>query len=255
MPSTNRTGSRARRQPQPTPKPTPAPAPASTAPTPPAEDLIDDAPPATPAKPAETAPQGEPSVPPPVAPDSASGEASAQEQPAAPAAPAVQEQPTPTPPPPPPPVDDATRDDVVEQAKDAIAPPPARPARVRLGRVIGSLHRVPLGVVQALLATSGSRIEALQGSPAIATLEPRVRATEGRCAPIVFTLEQQEGAEPHLFAGLEGYVAALNLGLERVFVVTIDAGDAGAAQSHLSSWAHGRPADTQDAPFEEISDE
>lgn len=144
--------------------------------------------------------------------------------------------------------------EIVQEVETAPVAPSAPPTRVRLGRVYGTLHRVPLEAVQALTAECGSRIVSLQGSPAIANLQKRMRATEGRCAPIVFTLAEGD-TEPKLFSGLESVAAAMNLGLELVFVVVIDAGDAGAAQSFLASWANGGSADPMGDMVEVIPDD
>lgn len=272
MPSTTETGSKAAPKRQTAKKPTTAKpkqeaAPAAATPTPtpapaPIDDsLFDDATPTPPAaeqKPIEPAAPSEPSDTPTEAQEGAKDEGAAEEQTAltdpAPASPSAPEPAAPPPPPAPEPqapagqqqVDQAKDKDLVEQPA-----PSASPTRVRLGRIEGALHRVPLEVVQMLAAESRSRIETLLSSPSIADLQKRMRVSEGRCAPIFFTMGEDD-ERPFLFAGVEAIAAAINLGLTTVSVVTIAVGDAGAAQQHLATWANGRPASTQEDVLEVI---
>lgn len=102
-----------------------------------------------------------------------------------------------------------------------------------------------------LVAESGSRIATLQSSPTIADLQVRMRASEGRCAPIFFTMAEHD-ERPYLFAGIEAVAAAINLDLPVLSVVTIASEDAGAAQQHLARKANGRPASSQEDVLEVI---
>lgn len=150
------------------------------------------------------------------------------------------------------PVEDAAEDvaeeaPVAEQvaAVDPDPEPQHSPAAsngIRLGHVEGVLHRVPVSAVQSILADSQDRIEVLKTSAQVLALHSRVRATEGRCAPIIFSME--EGAErPHILAGLEAFAAALNVELSHVYVITVAAEDAGGVQSFLAHQANNKPAD------------
>jgi hypothetical protein len=214
--------------------------------------MFDETPPAPPAaeqQPVERAAPSEPPVAPAEAPVSAQEDGDAKE----PKGSTDQVPPAPPAPEPAPEPEAASADQDEgngdEQADGA--DPSGSPTRVRLGRVEGVLHRVPLEVVQMLVAESGSRIETLQGSPTIADLQNRMRATEGRCAPIFFTMAEGED-RPMLFSGVEAIAAAINLALPVVSVITIKQGDAGAAQQHLVSRANGRPASSQDDLLEVI---
>ncbi len=108
--------------------------------------------------------------------------------------------------------------------------------RVRMGPVEGRLYRVPIDVVQELLGRElQERVVTLRSSPAIQDLQGRMRATDGHCAPVVMTAEGDQA--PVHFHGVDSVAAALNVGLTHVDVVTIDPGDAGAAQSWLAQKA------------------
>lgn len=120
------------------------------------------------------------------------------------------------------------------------AAPSDTSVRVRLGQVEGLLHRVPIDDVQAQFPNFADRIVTLQGSPSIANLQQRMLATEGRCAPVVVTIDHEERVLAPL-AGIESVAAALNIGLSHVFVIMIDAEDAGDAQRHCVDNAQGQP--------------
>jgi hypothetical protein len=109
----------------------------------------------------------------------------------------------------------------------------AEPTPVRVGHVDGMIHRVPIGNVLALLPLWEDRIAALRISPAIASLQQQMRVTEGRCAPIILTMSEDDD-EPHLFSGIEAVAAAINLGLEQIYVVTVASGETGQLQSILA---------------------
>jgi hypothetical protein len=128
---------------------------------------------------------------------------------------------------------------------------PDQPKKVRMGPVKGDLHRMETRLAQMLTGSFGARIEALQGSPSVANLRSRVRETEGRCAPIIFTAAKGDRV-PRLFAGLETLAAAIALGLTHVHVITIASGDAGALQSFLAYQKRGGPGSPTGDLFEEI---
>jgi hypothetical protein len=121
----------------------------------------------------------------------------------------------------------------------------ASPNLVRLGHVEGVLHRVAVEVVQLILEEFQGRIDALRASAGVLALHQRVRETEGRCAPIVCTIEANS-ARPHLFAGLDHFAAALNVELTHVYVITVRADDAGAVQSYLVHRSKAAPVETED---------
>lgn len=112
--------------------------------------------------------------------------------------------------------------------------PSAGPEKIRLGHVDGVLHRVPLEVVQSILGQPAlERVELLRSGGSTDGLQKRMRATDGRCAPMIFTSDDPE-KPPVLFSGLETLAAAIALGQREVSVVTIATHDAEAIQSWLS---------------------
>jgi hypothetical protein len=117
---------------------------------------------------------------------------------------------------------------------------------VRLGHVSGVLHRVPIEIVQDIVASSAERIVSLRGSKAVLALQERVLSTEGRCAPVVLTHDKDSEDPPMLFSGLETVAAAMNVELSHLVVVVIDAADAGAAQSYLAQAPHRADTTTED---------
>lgn len=123
--------------------------------------------------------------------------------------------------------------------------PSDEPTELRLGQAIGLLHRMPLSEVQTHLEAFQGKIAALEFSPAVRDLQPRMRATEGRCAPIYF-VGDDDGEPEFLIHGVEAIAAAQGLGLETVSVVVIRHGDAGAVQSYLASQANTAPANPED---------
>lgn len=79
---------------------------------------------------------------------------------------------------------------------------------------------LPIGDVEALLGDFQERLVDFRGDRANRMLQKRVRATDGRCAPIFFT-ECPISEEVTLFAGLETIGAALDLGMAEVPVVIL----------------------------------
>lgn len=107
------------------------------------------------------------------------------------------------------------------------------PESVRVGQVEGLCHRIELEVVLTILGEEAKdRIGALLDTPAILNQQDQVRATEGRCAPPIFTVAEGD-KKPRLFHGIETIAAAVGSGLEFMHVVTIPSTDAPAVQSYL----------------------
>ena len=124
---------------------------------------------------------------------------------------------------------------VVVDIEQEVAPPApsAGPEKVRLGHVDGVLHRIPLEVVQAILGNAAlDRVDLLRSGGSTDDLQKRMRDTDGRCAPMIFTGDDPNTA-PVLFSGIETLAAAMELGHSEVSVVTIASKDAGAIQSWL----------------------
>jgi hypothetical protein len=119
------------------------------------------------------------------------------------------------------------------------------PVEVRIGSAMGRLERIPLAQLQGALKQFEPGIALLRGSISILPLQERMRATEGRCAPIIFQ-QSEDGEQLHLMAGIEAVACAQQLGLERVFVVTVAAEDAEAVHSHLATQAVQRPKSDDD---------
>lgn len=107
------------------------------------------------------------------------------------------------------------------------------PTEVRLGQVTGLLHRLPLSDVLAYADPFAEKIEAMKFSANVQALQSRMRVSEGRCAPVYFTMNDDFEPE-HLLAGDDALSAAKAIGLETVFVVLIDPEDAGPAQAFLN---------------------
>lgn len=118
------------------------------------------------------------------------------------------------------------------------------PIGVRLGQVEGLLHRVPIETVQRMFAGYGDRIEAGQSSPSIAKLQERMRASEGRCTPVVAAVHEDREVMEAL-AGVEAISAALSLGINHVFVITVASDDARVVQRHLAANAGGQPLSSE----------
>lgn len=109
----------------------------------------------------------------------------------------------------------------------------------RVGDVVGVQRMVPVDLVMDILGGEAGRVALLQGSDEARRLSRRVRATDGRCAPIFLTKQDLDDKEevPALFDGLFTLAAAKNIGLDRVAVVILPAGKAGAVQGLISGLA------------------
>lgn len=136
--------------------------------------------------------------------------------------------------------------DAAQEATPPAAPEPAvqpdsvpssvAPTEVRLGQALCLLHRMPLGDVLAYAEPFAEKIEAMKYSAKVQALQPRMRATEGRCAPVYFTMNDDFEPE-HLIAGDDALSAAKSIGLETVSVVLLYPDDAGTVQAYLNGEA------------------
>lgn len=255
MPSTTNTGSEPAKKTHPRRKPTEqqkpeAPAAAPTPPAAPGEGLFDPTPsapsaagqpPVVPALPGDAPANGRP--------EGTDGEQAAT-PPAAPApvapTPAAEDQPEPALDPIAVMAAEHQDDDGEPEAKaEDDQPSSGEPEEVRLGQVTGLLHRLPLGSVLAAADAFAEKIEVLTFSAAVQDLLPRMRASEGRCAPIYFT-EDDDGDPEHLIAGDDALSAAKAIDLPSVFVVLIHPGDAGAIHAYLNGKAGTASVSTED---------
>ena len=242
MPNTKNARAKAAPKPQTEEKPaevvpTPEPAPAAPEPTPaPAPDptsLFDDAQPEPPVaeQPAsEPAASSQPSVE-----DRPEGVNDVQEETPAAPAPVIPEMhpndvaPVAMPP---------AADPAPEQSSDA-------PTDIRLGQVSALLHRMPLGDVLSYADTFAEKIEAMTFTVQVQDLQSRMRVSEGRCAPVYFTMNDDFEPE-HLIAGDDALSAAKAVGLEHVYVVLVYPEDAGAVQSYIAGKAGTGSPSTED---------
>lgn len=108
---------------------------------------------------------------------------------------------------------------------------------VMIGHVKGVQRMVSVSVVEELLADQASRVALLRGSDETRRLQRRVRATDGRCAPIFLTRVNIEDAEeePKLFDGLYTLAAAINLDMEEVAVVMLPSGSVNEVQGQIAA--------------------
>lgn len=106
---------------------------------------------------------------------------------------------------------------------------------VQFGSVVGTMRSIPLQVVQTAVGKPSTDHAAAMRNAVVSDLMKRMRDTDGRCAPMIFTHSGNPEEPPKLFAGLETMAAAMALGDDRVFVVIIDAADAGRAQAAVAA--------------------
>ena len=134
-----------------------------------------------------------------------------------------------------PPLPETVDDPVVQPAPPPVPPvPSASYEMVRIGDVEGVLACVPIAVVQAVVGPDTAKRAAALNTAAVSDLQTQMRATDARCAPMIFTRSGEgETTAVHLFAGLESLAAAMRLGLEHLYVITIASDDARRAQSLL----------------------
>lgn len=144
----------------------------------------------------------------------------------------------------------AATDPVVDKAKSdaegaATKPSSGEPVTVRLGQATGLLHRMSLASVLDYADAFAEKIEAMQNAATVQSIKSRMRATEGRCAPIYFTMND-DGEPEHLLAGDDALAAAKAADIDKVFVVLIHPGDAGAVQAYLNDQAGKAEVSTED---------
>lgn len=129
-------------------------------------------------------------------------------------------------------------------APEVVPPPPpappaepeaatiAEPETVQVGDVSCVALRVPIGDVLGLLGQSVlDRVDALKGMASTSALAERMRASDGRCAPVYMTYE--EGSAPTFNHGAEAVSAAIGLGDNDIFVVLVPSEEAETLQDHL----------------------
>lgn len=138
------------------------------------------------------------------------------------------------------------------EATPAAVPSPALPSAgpepVLVGGVAGRLARVPVGLVQAIVGDELTNLAAGLRTPAVSDLMLRMRTTDARCAPVYLTYDGDPGTKPALFAGLDAFAAALQLGLDEMFVVTVPSSEAQRLQAALIlAQQNSRPAPDDDA--------
>jgi hypothetical protein len=129
------------------------------------------------------------------------------------------------------------------------AQPIAGPEPVFAGGVEGRLARVPVGLVQAIVGDELTKTAGGLRSAAVLDLMTQMRATDARCAPVYFTHDGDPAKVPALFAGLDSLAAAMQLGLDELFVITIPSAEAPRLQSALilEKRARTKPATDEDS--------
>lgn len=121
----------------------------------------------------------------------------------------------------PPPAEPEASDDAEDDAEEAELPA-TDDGVISIGGCEAPLRLIPVDLVLGSLGESQGRVAGLQAQSETRRLHKRVRATDGRCAPIFFT-KAPEGDDLHVFGGLRTLAAAINLGMERVAVVILPA--------------------------------
>lgn len=111
---------------------------------------------------------------------------------------------------------------------------PDKPQRVEFGGVEGTLLLMLVADVHVLLADWQGRLDPLLESEEVRRMRKRVRATDGRCAPIFFT-NTPDSDDLSLVDGLRTMACALTLGLERVAVVILPSDRVGDAQGAIAN--------------------
>ncbi len=124
-----------------------------------------------------------------------------------------------------------------------MAPPPvvapvetttALSEAVLIGHVEGVAGRLPLEDVLGLLGPDAlEHVAYLQTSKAISALTERVRATDGRCAPVVLLLNPADDTIS-FFHGMEAIAVAQALGDNDCYVVTVPSDELGFLQSAIA---------------------
>jgi hypothetical protein len=141
----------------------------------------------------------------------------------------------------------------VEAQPTPLPPEPAseradKAVKVTLGSVECTLRRMPLAMVQkALIKIHQDRVELMRTDRSIRDLQDRMRASDGRCAPVVFTYDPEDKTiPPSMFAGIDNIAAAINVGLEEVSVLLVANADAAAVQSYLIVKGREKPASAEE---------
>ena len=96
---------------------------------------------------------------------------------------------------------------------------------------------LPVNAVLDLLAAQAGRVAMLQSSDEARRLARRVRATDGRCAPVFLTKDdlQDPDEEPKLFDGLYTLACAVNVDMAKICVVMLPSREASKAQGLISA--------------------
>lgn len=131
----------------------------------------------------------------------------------------------------------------------AAAPAPSGgPESVMMGMVPAKLLRMPLETVKkALIDDHVKRVEVVRTDRSIRDLQDRMRSTDGRCAPVIFTYDPEDKTKPPaLFAGIESVAAAMNLELPDISVLLVANADASNAQGYITAKLRERPTSNED---------
>lgn len=126
--------------------------------------------------------------------------------------------------------------------------------RMMFGDVEGRSRMVPVNVVMDLLAEQAGRVALLQGSNEARRLSRRVRATDGRCAPIFLTKNDVDDKDevPALFDGLHTLAAAINLDMPKVCVVILPSGRVREVQGMIVAMMRASLSNEDDAESDEL---
>lgn len=129
---------------------------------------------------------------------------------------------------------DPKEGDESEDGGEEVQQPATGDGTFSIGGIEAPLRLVPVSMVFDVLGASQGRVHALQQQAETRRLCRRVRATDGRCAPIFFTQAIGEDAI-HLFSGIRTLAAAMNLGMEAVAVVILPADKAQSVQGAITA--------------------
>ena len=112
---------------------------------------------------------------------------------------------------------------------------PAKPREIVFGDVKGTMAMLPVDTVYDFLHVHAGRVAALQGGAEARRLARRVRATDGRCAPVFLTKNDvsDDDEVPALFDGLNTLACAINLDMKQIAVVILPSRDAQRAQGTI----------------------
>ena len=100
---------------------------------------------------------------------------------------------------------------------------------------------------KALLNVHQERVELLRSDRSVRDLQDRMRASDGRCAPVLFTYNPEDKTiPPSLFSGIESIAAAINLDMTEVSVLLVANADASNAQGYVNAMQRQKPANSED---------